>query len=96
MTDTNDHDRLKKLSGEIAGIRAEEAVEQAKDAATERDAANMNVGVRAGAELVTCFISGGIVGWLLDHQFGTTPICLIIFLLVGIALGFYEVYRITK
>lgn len=96
MSDTNDHDRLNKLSGQIHDIRAKEAIEASKAAATEQDATNMNVGVRAGAELVTCLIAGAGIGYGIDHYFHTQPFGLIVFLLTGIGLGFYEVYRITK
>ncbi|MDB5490839.1 MAG: hypothetical protein JWO78_688 [Micavibrio sp.] len=92
----NDHDRLNKLSSQIGEIRAKEAVQSAKDAATERDATNMNAGVRAGAELVTCLVAGAAIGYGIDYFFATRPFGLIIFLLAGIGLGFYEVYRITK
>ena len=93
---TDDHDRLKNLSSKIAGIRQEEAVEKAKAAATERDATNMNVGVRAEAELISLIIAGAAIGYFLDRAFHTAPLALIVFLLAGMGLGFYEVYRITK
>ncbi len=96
MPDTPDHDRLKRLSSQIASIRAEEAVEKAKNDENLRQSANMSVGARAGAELISCFIAGGLIGWFLDRQFETQPVLLVIFLLTGICVGFYEVYRITK
>lgn len=96
MSDSNDLERLKDLSSKIAEIRQEEAIEKAKADATERDATNMNVGVRAGAELITLIIAGTAIGWGLDKAFHSTPLFLIIFLLAGMGLGFYEVYRITK
>lgn len=96
MSDSQDHERLNKLSSQIGEIRAKEANEAAKAAATERDATNMNVGVRAGAELVTCLIAGAGIGYGIDYYFMTKPFGLIIFLFAGIGLGFYEVYRITK
>ncbi|HEY8189498.1 MAG TPA: AtpZ/AtpI family protein [Micavibrio sp.] len=96
MSDPSDYDRLKHLSDQIAEIRAEESAEKAKDAENLKNADNMGVGARAGAELISCFIAGGLIGWALDRQFGTQPILLIVFLLTGICVGFYEVYRITK
>ena len=96
MSDSSDHDRLKKLSGDIAEIRQEEAVEKAKAAATERDATNMNTGVRAGAELISLIIAGAAIGYGIDRAFDVAPLGLIVFLLAGMGLGFYEVYRITK
>jgi ATP synthase protein I len=92
----NDYDRLKKLSNEINDIRQEEAIEKAKVDAAERDATNMNSGVRAGAELVTFIIAGTAIGYGLDRAFESAPLFLVIFLLAGMGLGFYEVYRITK
>ena len=96
MNDASDHDRLNKLSSQIRDIRTKEASDTAKAATTERDATNMNVGVRAGAELVTCLIAGAAIGYGIDYYFATKPFGLIIFLFAGIGLGFYEVYRITK
>lgn len=92
----DDRERLNKLSSQIAEIRAEEAAEKAKKAESAKGAENMSVGTRAGAELVTCILAGAVVGWLLDRQFETQPVFLIIFLLTGICMGFYEVYRITN
>ena len=97
MTDpSSDHDRLKHLSDRIDSIRAEETAEKARTDENLRNSTNMSVGARAGAEMVSCFIAGGLIGWFLDRQFDTQPILLIVFLLTGICVGFYEVYRISK
>ena len=96
MADDNDRERLNRLSSQIAEIRAEEALEEAKKAENAKGAENMSVGTRAGVELVTCVLAGVLIGWLLDRQFETQPAFLIIFLLTGICMGFYEVYRITN
>lgn len=93
---TDDRDRLNSISSEIAGIRAEEAVEKAKTDATLTDSANMSAGARAGAEMISLLIAGVAVGWGADKVFNTAPVFLIIFVLTGIGLGFYEVYRITQ
>ncbi|MBI2233769.1 MAG: AtpZ/AtpI family protein [Micavibrio aeruginosavorus] len=92
----NDHDRLKRLSDQIDQIREKEAAEHDKSSEKLNEASNMSLGARAGAELVTCILAGGFIGWLLDGQFGTKPLFLIVFLLTGICTGFYEVYRITN
>lgn len=96
MTDDNGHDRLKALSDKIADIRADEQAEAVRDTDAKTNSDNMSVGARAGAELVTCFMAGALIGWFLDKQFDTSPIFLIIFLLTGICTGFYGVYRITN
>lgn len=92
----DDRDRLDDVSTRIAEIRAEEAVEKAKKAVAENETANMSAGARAGAEMVSLLIAGTAIGWGVDKLFGTTPVFLIIFVLTGIGLGFYEVYRITQ
>lgn len=92
----DDHDRLTKLSAQISEIRQQEHAAAAKDNQKQAAANNMSTGARAGAELITFTIAGGVVGWLLDGQFDTKPLFLIIFLLAGVCTGFYEVYRITN
>jgi ATP synthase protein I len=89
MPDTNDRDQLNALSEKIA------AAKPRRDSDTS-NAKDMSVGVRAGTELVTCIIAGTLLGWGLDNGFGTAPIFLIIFLLTGIGVGFYEVWRLTN
>lgn len=92
----NDHERLKRLSDQIGQIRAEEAVTIAKTAEADKNSSNMSLGARAGAELISFIVAGGLIGWALDSQFETKPLFLVIFLLAGVCTGFYEVYRITN
>ena len=96
MPDEPDHDRLKELSDRIDEIRSQEAGQKAREDENLRNSSNMSIGARAGAELISCFIAGVLIGWFLDRQFDTQPIFLIVFLLTGICVGFYEVYRITR
>ena len=93
---TEDRDRLNHISSQIAEIRAEEAVEEAQKAAQINETANMSDGARAGAEMISLLIAGTALGWGADKLLGTAPLFLIIFVLTGIGLGFYEVYRITQ
>ncbi len=50
--------------------------------------------MRASSELAAGVIVGGGLGYLLDKQFGTLPIFLIIFLMVGMAAGFLNLYKL--
>lgn len=93
---SDEHDRLKRLSGQIEEMRAAESAQNANEAETAREAANVSSGARAGAELISCMIAGGLIGWVLDHLLESQPLFLIIFLLVGVCSGFYAVYRITN
>lgn len=44
-------------------------------------------------EFVAGVIAGGILGWIVDHVFGTKPWGLIVLLLLGCVAGFYNVMR---
>jgi ATP synthase protein I len=92
----DEHDRLKHLSSQIGQIRSEEAAATAKTAEADKNASNMSLGARAGAELISFTVAGGLIGWALDSQFETKPLFLVVFLLAGVCTGFYEVYRITN
>lgn len=50
--------------------------------------------MRASSELAAGVIVGGGIGYLLDQQFGTLPIFLIIFLMVGMGAGFLNLYKL--
>ncbi len=47
-------------------------------------------------ELVAGVFVGGLLGWLLDRWFGTLPLFLLVFLLLGIAAGFLNVIRAAR
>jgi ATP synthase protein I len=93
---TDEHDRLNRLSSKIEEMRASESAQNAQDNESAREAANVSSGARAGAELVSCIIAGGLIGWVLDHLLESQPLFLIVFLLIGVCSGFYAVYRITN
>jgi ATP synthase protein I len=89
-SDLND---LGKKLDEIRGVK--QADKRLSDEQL-KNAENMSNGMRAGAELVGAIIAGGFIGWLLDGWLGTKPLMLIIFLLLGIFTGFYNVWRTTQ
>ena len=50
---------------------------------------------RVLSEFVAAVIAGAFIGWWIDRVAGTTPAFLVIFLLMGAAAGFWNVYRIA-
>ena len=50
-------------------------------------------GMRLSAELVGGVVIGFILGWLLDRWLGTSPLGMIVFLLLGFAAGVLNVMR---
>ncbi len=55
----------------------------------------LNMGARAGIELVGSLLGGGLIGYLLDKWLETGPTLFIIFLILGAITAFYNIYKIT-
>ena len=53
-------------------------------------------GVQAGMELVLSIVIGGAIGYGIDSYFGTKPLFMIIFFLLGTGAGFLSIYRISQ
>lgn len=87
-------DNLEDLEKRIEDARKPER--EAQERERRNDAQNMNVGLRAGTELVSAIAVGGFLGWLLDGWLETKPLFLIIMLLLGIVTGFVNVWRTTQ
>lgn len=91
---SSDLDSLEQKIKEARHAHESEA-EKAGHAGLEPDE-NMNTGLRAGAELTGAILAGALIGWGLDQWLGTKPWMLIVFLLLGVATGFVNVWRITN
>lgn len=89
-------DDLNDLEKKLAAFRGEQKREPDRNAERERDAENMNRGLRAGTELVVSIAAGTLIGWFLDQWLGTKPLFLLLFIMAGIGAGFFNVYRITQ
>src|SRR5262245_62260768 len=50
-------------------------------------------GFRLSTELVAAVLVGAAIGWLLDYGLGTSPLGMIVFLLLGFAAGVLNVMR---
>jgi ATP synthase protein I len=55
----------------------------------------MSLGFRVLSEFVAGVVVGGFIGWQFDSWLGTKPFGLIVFLMLGTAAGFWNVYRIA-
>lgn len=55
----------------------------------------MSLGFRVLTEFVAGVSVGALIGWQLDVWLKTSPILLIVFLTLGTAAGFWNVYRIA-
>ncbi len=54
----------------------------------------LSLAFRVLSEFVAAVIVGALIGWGIDHLAGTSPAFIIVFLLMGAAAGFWNVYRI--
>lgn len=87
---------LEDLSRRIKSLQHETGHEPKQTPAPEGgDDANAS-GMRAGLELAAPIFGGGAIGYGLDHWLGTLPLFLLIFFFLGVATGFYNVYKLTR
>ena len=87
--------RLDKLSTALGERQARASAEQERSArSTGSDTGSaMSKGLRAASELVAGIVVGGLVGVALDSWLGTKPWFSIIFFLLGMVAGFWNVIR---
>ena len=71
---------------------------QAPDAASKSGASSgvgaMGIGLRVGVELVAALAVSLAIGFGLDRWLGTTPLFLVVFILLGGAAGVLNVWRL--
>jgi ATP synthase protein I len=91
--------RLDRLKGDLKGRAApphpSEPTPTPKTDARATGSA-MSLGLRAGSEFVSAVIIGLGIGWVLDRTLHTNPAFLIVFFLIGVAAGIWNVIRLTS
>lgn len=86
--------RLDALSGKLAGEKpADTDGERPADGAMGQA---MSQGMRAMGEFVGAIGVSALIGWQLDEWFHSSPAALLVFLALGTAAGFYNVYRVAS
>jgi ATP synthase protein I len=58
------------------------------------DGSALAIGMRVGVEMVSALVVAVAIGWGLDRLFGTKPILLAVFVLLGGAAGVLNVWRV--
>ncbi len=84
--------RLKDLDSRIKAEKGERAGTE-KPAASATMAQDYSKGYRLASEFVAGVLVGGLVGYGLDRLFGTLPLFLIVFLLLGFGAGILNMSR---
>lgn len=57
---------------------------------------NDSTGLRIASDLIANIIVGCFLGYYLDKFFETSPICLVVGLLLGSFIAFYNIYNFFK
>jgi ATP synthase protein I len=106
MSDGNDRSddgpalraRLDALSGQLKAQRPQESAPSRTKSSKPPDglASGMSMGLRAGSEFVAAILVGGAIGWGLDRLLGSKPAFTILFFLLGVAAGVWNVIRATS
>ena len=90
MADEPDPDRLRALDARLKQVKG---VARKADASVGTGFSQGEVAWRMIIELVTGMVIGRGIGYGLDLLFGSLPVCLIIFALLGFAAGIKTMLR---
>jgi len=63
---------------------------------SQASVSGLSLGMRAASEFVAAVVVGGLIGWGIDRLAGTKPFFLIVFFLLGVASGVWNVIRVTS
>ena len=98
--DRNDADlaaRLAKLGEAIKAQETREAIERAPKDSSKAGAFGkaMSAGLNVFSEFVGAIVVGGVIGWQIDVWTGAKPWGLVLFFGLGVAAGFWNIYRLA-
>lgn len=88
--------RLEKLDAALRKADEARAVEAAPPAERKGFTRAMRVGLNAFSEFVGAVLVSALIGWQADQWLGTGPWLLVVMLGLGVAAGFWNVYRVAK
>lgn len=88
--------RLEKLNEALRKRDEERLAQEAPVAETQGIGRALSVGLNVFSEFVGAVVVGGLIGWQADIWLNTKPWLLVVFLGLGVAAGFWNVYRVTK
>jgi len=96
---SDDDDALKARRDKLAAqLKAHAPRPEAKDPLSlgnSAAASAWSLGVKAGSEFIAAVIVGGGIGWGLDYALHTKPAFTIVFFLLGVVSGIWNVIRAT-
>ena len=87
--------RLKDLETRIAAEKSEQRAAE-KPSMKYQGASDYSKGYKLASEFVAGVLVGGLIGFGLDKLFGTLPLFLIVFLLLGFGAGILNMSRVAN
>ena len=87
-------ERLKELEDKLHARESGSA--GLSDEESARRSSALGKAFQLSVELVAGVFVGGLIGWALDGWLGTSPLFLLVFLLLGMAAGFLNVIRAAR
>jgi ATP synthase protein I len=88
--------RLERLGRKIDLLKGKETPEPAGGGERTDSGRGFAGAARLSSEFVGGILVGGGLGWLIDHFLGTSPLGMMVFLLLGFAAGVVNVIRAAK
>jgi ATP synthase protein I len=88
--------RLEKLNEALRKRDEEQLAREAPPTERKGLSRSLAVGLNAFSEFVGAVLVGGFAGWQADKWLGTAPWLLIVLLGLGVAAGFWNIYRVAK
>ena len=85
--------RLQRLGERLGHVDLGRPSESSPGQAPTADPSAIARGFRLSTELVAGVLVGAAIGWLIDRGLGTSPLAMIVFLLLGFAAGVLNVMR---
>ena len=95
MTGENDPSSFKDFDARLKEVRRRGGPPVDNSGET-RKSTPWGDGLQVGIELIAGIVGGALLGWGLDHWFGTKPLFLIVLLLLGGAAGMLNAVRAMR
>jgi len=97
MNDANKPPTLDDIDARLKAVnRAKDARKAAEKSSSRAGAQGMGVAVRIGVEIISAVGVGFGMGYFLDRWLDTTPLFMVILLVLGGAAGVMNAYRVVK
>ncbi len=93
MTERDEFDERLKQARQRRGLE-KDASDSGGAGQVGLPAGALQIGLRAGIEVVSALIAGAGLGWLLDRWLGSFPWLFLVFFVVGGVAGVMNVYRL--